>query len=78
LTLPGSIRQCTTRPEITQGWGGTVTAGASLVRATENSTTFNGRWRWPAPRQRVDWLPPRTKEELSAIPERPDLTLKPH
>ena len=30
------------QPNLLHGWGGTATAGATLVRATKDSTTFNG------------------------------------
>lgn len=51
-------------PGLTQGWGGTITAGASLVRASENSTTFNGNVALVRATPAVDWLPPRTRSLL--------------
>jgi hypothetical protein len=52
-------------PGFTQGWGGIVTAGASLVRATENTTTFNGAIALVRTTPTVDWLPPRTRSLLN-------------
>jgi len=52
------------KPGLLAGWGGTATAGASLVRATENSTTFNGNLALERSTPAVDWLPPRTRSLL--------------
>lgn len=49
------------RPGLLEGWGGSATAGASLVRATENSTTFNGNVSLARTTPAVAWLPPRTR-----------------
>ena len=51
-------------PSLLQGWGGTGSAGASLVRATQNSTTFNGGISLERSTPRVDWLPPRSRSSI--------------
>ncbi len=51
-------------PTFTHGWGGTATAGASLVRATQNSTTFTGAINLTRAVPTVDWLPPRNRTTL--------------
>ncbi len=48
----------------TQGWGGLATGGVSLVRATENSTTFNGAIALTRALPQVDWLPPRSRTSI--------------
>ncbi len=48
-----------------QGWAGTATGGVSLVRATENSTTFNGAIALTRALPRVDWLPARSRTSLN-------------
>ncbi len=45
------------RVSLLQGWAGSVTAGASLVRATENSTTFNGSITLTRGTPAVTWIP---------------------
>lgn len=47
-----------------KGWEGTATAGISLVRATEDSTTFNGNVALVRSTPAVNWLPPRTRSLL--------------
>ncbi len=49
---------------LTQGWAGTAAGGVSLVRATQNSTTFNGAIALVRAMPQVDWLPPRSVTSL--------------
>ena len=51
-------------PNLIQGWGGSVTGGASLVRATQNSTTFNGAVTLVRSTPTVDWLPARSRTNI--------------
>jgi len=48
-------------PNQLQGWGGAATAGVTLVRATQNSTTFNGAINLVRATPAVDWLPARDR-----------------
>ncbi len=48
-----------------QGWAGSVTAGASLVRATENSTTFNGSITLTRGIPAVTWIPARDRSIIN-------------
>lgn len=50
---------------ILQGWAGSVTAGASLVRATENSTTFNGSITLTRGTPAVPWIPARDRSIIN-------------
>jgi hypothetical protein len=43
-----------------QGWAGTASAGVSLVRSTQDSTTFNGAIALTRAVPTVSWLPPRS------------------
>ena len=52
------------QPNLLHGWGGTATAGASLVRATQNSTTFNSAIALTRSTPTVDWLPPHDRSIL--------------
>ncbi len=52
------------QPGLARGWGGTATAGASLVRSTQNSTNFNGAINLVRSTPNVDWLPPHDKTIL--------------
>ncbi len=47
-----------------QGWGGTAAAGISLVRATQDSTTFNGALNLVRATPGVDSLPARTRSTI--------------
>ena len=51
-------------PTLTQGWGGAVTGGATLVRATQNSTSFNGAVSLVRATPAVAWLPPKDRTTL--------------
>ena len=51
--------------KLTQGWAGTATGGVSLVRATQNTTTFNGAIALVRAMPQVDWLPPRSVTSLN-------------
>jgi hypothetical protein len=50
---------------LTQGWGGTATVGASLVRATQDTTTFNGAISLTRALPQVSWLPPRSQTTIN-------------
>ena len=51
-------------PGLLEGWGGMATGGVSLVRATQNSTTFNGAVNLVKAAPAVTWLPPRNRSTL--------------
>jgi hypothetical protein len=51
-------------PNLLEGWGGSATAGATLVRATQTSTTFNGAINLVRATPMVDWLPARNRSIL--------------
>ena len=53
------------QPGLLHGWGGTANAGATLVRATQDSTTFNGAIVLTRATPTVDWLPPRDRTNLN-------------
>ena len=48
-----------------QGWAGTATGGFSLVRATQDATTFTGAIALVRAVPQVDWLPPRSSTSLN-------------
>ncbi len=48
-----------------QGWAGTATAGVSLVRATQDSTTFNGAIALTRALPQVDWLPASSRTSIN-------------
>ena len=52
------------KTSLLQGWGGTASAGVSLVRSTQDSTTFNGGINLVRATPNVDWLPARTRSSL--------------
>ena len=49
---------------LTRGWEGTATGGLSLVRATEDATTFNGAIALARELPAVDWLPAKSRSSL--------------
>jgi len=49
---------------LTQGWAGTAGGGVSLVRSTENSTTFNGAIALTRALPQVSWLPAGSRTSL--------------
>ena len=51
-------------PSLFHGWGGTAIAGASLVRATQNATSFTGAISLVRTTPQVAWLPPRSRTSL--------------
>ena len=51
-------------PNILQGWGGTASSGVSLVRSTQNSTTFTGAINLVRATPLVDWLPARSRTNV--------------
>ncbi len=48
----------------TQGWAGTAGAGVSLVRATQNSTSYNGTIALTRGVPQADWLPSRSRTSI--------------
>jgi len=53
------------QPSLLHGWGGTATAGATLVRATEDATTFTGAIALTRATPTVDWLPPHDRTSIA-------------
>lgn len=47
-----------------RGWAGTASGGVSLVRSTQDSTTFNGAIALTRALPAVGWLPPRSRTSL--------------
>jgi hypothetical protein len=47
-----------------RGWAGIASGGVSLVRSTQNSTTFNGAIALTRALPTVSWLPPRSRTSL--------------
>jgi hypothetical protein len=45
------------QPNLLHGWGGTATGGVTLIRATQDNTTFNGAITLTRATPNVDWLP---------------------
>jgi hypothetical protein len=52
-------------PTLLQGWAGAATGGLSLVRSTQNSTTFNGAINLTRSTPGVDWLPARNRTTVA-------------
>ena len=52
-------------PTLLEGWAGAATGGVTLVRATQNSTTFNGGVVLVRSTPRVDWLPARDRTSVN-------------
>ncbi len=52
------------RAGIFEGWGGLAAGGVSLVRATQDSTTFTGAINLVRSTPQVDWLPARDRSVL--------------
>jgi hypothetical protein len=50
---------------LTQGWIGAATSGVSLVRSTQNATTFTGAINVARSAPGVDWLPARNRTLLN-------------
>jgi hypothetical protein len=61
LDAAAFTRAVTHTPSLLQGWGGAATGGASLVRSTQNATTFNGAINLVRATPEVDWLPARSR-----------------
>jgi hypothetical protein len=53
------------QPGVLQGWAGTATGGVSLVRSTQDSTTFNGAINLVRAMPEVDWLPARDRSIIA-------------
>jgi hypothetical protein len=50
---------------LTQGWAGTASGGVALVRATQDSTTFNGAIALTRALPQVSWLPPSSRTTIA-------------
>jgi Protein of unknown function, DUF481 len=55
------VKEVRTRPGFFQGWNGSVTAGATLVEATQNSRSFTGGSTLVRNVPSVTWLDPRQR-----------------
>ncbi len=64
IDAAGFDKALTHPPGLLQGWGGLATGGVSLVRATQDSTTFNGAINLVRTTPQVDWLPARDRSVL--------------
>ena len=51
-------------PTLLQGWAGVAAGGVTLVRATQDSTTFNGAINLVRSTPGVDWLPARSRSAI--------------
>lgn len=58
---PTFRREANPRPSIWYGWNGTVSAGATIVRATQSATTFNSAAALVRTFPTVSYLPPRNR-----------------
>jgi len=58
-------RELSQLPGFRYGWTGTVTAGASFVRSTNNGSTFNGAIGMARAIPTVPWLPARNRSSFS-------------
>jgi hypothetical protein len=52
-------------PSLLRGWGGAATGGVTLIRATQDNTTFNGAINLSRSTPGVDWLPARDRTMLA-------------
>lgn len=59
-----SFNKAFERPGILQKWGGTASVGASIVQATQNSTSFNAAISLVRAIPTAAWLPPRNRTLL--------------
>lgn len=57
-------QEATSRPSILAGWGGTATAGATVVTATQNQYTFSGGIDLARVVPSVTWLAQRNRSEI--------------
>jgi hypothetical protein len=61
IDAPTFRRETNPRPSIWYGWNGTLSAGATVVRATQNATTFNAATALVRTFPTVSYLPPRNR-----------------
>ena len=61
LAAAAFTRAISHSPSLLQGWSGAATGGASLVRSSQNSTTFTGAINLTRSTPEVDWLPARSR-----------------
>ena len=52
-------------PSLLQGWGGAATGGVTLIRATQDNTSFNGAINLSRSTPGVDWLPARDRSIIA-------------
>ncbi len=52
-------------PSLLRGWSGAATGGVTLIRATQDNTTFNGAINLSRSTPGVDWLPARDRTLVS-------------
>ncbi|WP_162536633.1 DUF481 domain-containing protein [Granulicella sp. WH15] len=64
MPTPDFLKAVHSNPGILHGWAGLATGGVSLVRATQNSTTFNGAIGLVRAEPSATWLPPRSRTSL--------------
>lgn len=64
IDAPAFQKATTRNPDLLQDWKGTVTLGAALVAATQNSRTFNGAVGLVRSEPTEDWLPSRDRTIL--------------
>jgi hypothetical protein len=60
-TFEGQVRHA---PNALQGWRGSLTGGVTLVRATQNQTTYTSAFAVERTVPTVDWLPTRNRSSL--------------
>ena len=64
LDAPDFNKAISHEPGLLKGWGGAASGGVTLVRATQNTTTFNGAINLTRSTPEVSWLPPRDRTIL--------------
>jgi hypothetical protein len=61
---PTFNKEIRTQPGLLHGWSGEITGGASIVKATDNTTTFNGTAALVRTIPEVNWLDPRNRTSI--------------
>jgi hypothetical protein len=65
IDQPAFDKAIASNPGLLQDWKGTVTLGASLVAATQNSRTFNGALNLVRTEPAENWLDPRNRTSIN-------------
>ena len=65
IDIPSYAREVDHRASFLQGWTGAATAGLTLVRSTETSTTFTGALNFVRSIPTVDYLPRRNRTRIN-------------